>query len=298
MLAEQRRGPPDRARRRAELHRDAERRRPCPPPGAPSRPPSRAPACAGRRRPARSRGSARRDARLEQRSTQSSVSRAASADSSSATSSGRFAIRVGVGREARVVGQVRPADRRAQPLPQLLVVAADGDVAVARAQRLVGRGEPVRGAERLRAPGRSPTAPRSPRSRARARPRTATCRSAARGRCARARASAHRMPIAQNSPAERSETGTPHLTGLPPGSPVTLMTPDSALRDQVEARPLRVRAGLPEARDRGVDQPRVERAQRLVVGARAAPRRPAGSSPARRRRSRPAGGGSRDRRRP
>ncbi len=31
--------------------------------------------------------------------------------------------------------------------------------------------------------------------------------------------------MAQNSPAERSETGTPHLTGLPSGSPVTLITP-------------------------------------------------------------------------
>ena len=36
------------------------------------------------------------------------------------------------------------------------------------------------------------------------------------------------MPIAQNSPAVRSDTGTPHLTGLPSGSPVTLMIPDAA----------------------------------------------------------------------
>ena len=40
-------------------------------------------------------------------------------------------------------------------------------------------------------------------------------------------ASADRMPTAQNSPADRSETGTPHLTGLPSGSPVTLITPDA-----------------------------------------------------------------------
>ena len=36
------------------------------------------------------------------------------------------------------------------------------------------------------------------------------------------------MPIAQNRPALRSETGTPHLTGLPSGSPVTLMIPEAA----------------------------------------------------------------------
>ena len=39
--------------------------------------------------------------------------------------------------------------------------------------------------------------------------------------------SAERIPTAQNSPAERSPIGIPHLTGSPPGSPVTLITPES-----------------------------------------------------------------------
>ena len=39
--------------------------------------------------------------------------------------------------------------------------------------------------------------------------------------------SADRIATAQNSPAERSPIGIPDLTGLPSGSPVTLMTPDS-----------------------------------------------------------------------
>ena len=38
---------------------------------------------------------------------------------------------------------------------------------------------------------------------------------------------AERIATAQNSPADRSEIGIPHLTGSPPGSPVTLITPDS-----------------------------------------------------------------------
>jgi hypothetical protein len=37
---------------------------------------------------------------------------------------------------------------------------------------------------------------------------------------------AERIATAQNNPAERSLIGIPHLTGSPPGSPVTLMTPD------------------------------------------------------------------------
>jgi hypothetical protein len=37
---------------------------------------------------------------------------------------------------------------------------------------------------------------------------------------------AERIATAQNSPAERSLIGMPHLTGFPPGSPVTLITPD------------------------------------------------------------------------
>ncbi len=37
-----------------------------------------------------------------------------------------------------------------------------------------------------------------------------------------------RMPTAQYSPADRSATGTPHLAGSPPLSPVTLISPDIA----------------------------------------------------------------------
>ena len=104
VLAQQRGGAPDRARRGAELDGDAEARARCRLRGAPSPPPCHVRGCGGRRPPARSRGSGRRARRPRAaRRPSARSSRAAIAGSSSATSAGPVGHAVGVGGEARVV---------------------------------------------------------------------------------------------------------------------------------------------------------------------------------------------------
>ncbi len=116
-------------------------------------------------------------------------------------------------------------------------------------------------------PHRSPSTPWTPRPTSPAPTRTAMSRRTG-PRPSRARAwTAATMPKAQNMPAPRSPTGSPHFTGAPPGVPVMLMTPGHRLGDQVVPGPVGVRAGLAEAGDAGVDQPRVEPGEGLVVDA-------------------------------
>jgi hypothetical protein len=57
--------------------------------------------------------------------------------------------------------------------------------------------------------------------------------------------------------------------GTAPGFARDRAQPAHALHDLVEARASRVRAGLAEARDAGQDDPRIDRAQRLVAQAQA-----------------------------
>ena len=224
----------------------------------------------------RSRGSGRRGRPLRAaRRPSRRVSRAASAASSSATSSGRLRHAVGVVGEARVVD----AAPRARS-PRTAAATASGCCRRRRCGRRAcaapGRARRCRCAEPSGC-GALPVAHSSAVSQIESAKRALEQRGvdplALAGALARVQRAQDADRAEQAGRAGR-RPGTPHLTGLPSGSPVTLITPDGALGDQVEARPLRVRAGLPEAGDRGVDQARVERAQRLVVGARAAPRRP------------------------
>ena len=77
------------------------------------------------------------------------------------------------------------------------------------------------------------------------------------------------MPIAANRPAQRSATGMPTRTGPLARQAGDRHQPAHALRDLVEARPVRVRPVLPEARDAGIDEPRIDRGERLVIDAEA-----------------------------
>ena len=234
--------------------------------GAPSPPPSHAPACAGRRRPRRSRGSGR-PARPPRAALDPIVGVArGQRASSSATSAGRLAIRSALVAKRGSSGSSGAPDRRAQALPQLLVVAADVDVPVAGAQRLVGRGQAVRRAERLR---RAPVDHSSAVSQidsasAPSHSEVSICwPSPVRSRACSAREDADGAEQAGRQVGDRDAALDRVAAGLA-GDAHHARQP---LRDQVEAGPLRVRAGLAEAGDRGVDQPRVDRAQRLVVGA-------------------------------
>ena len=93
-------------------------------------------------------------------------------------------------------------------------------------------------------------------------------------------------------PVIRSTIGTPTFCGPPPGwpssSPVTLISPPMRLDQEVVGRLVAPRAGLAEAGDRAVDQPRIDRAQRRRRRGRSASACRPCSSPARCRPARPA----------
>ena len=192
-------------------------------------------------------------------------------------------MRVVVGGEAGVLDQVLAADRVAQALPQPLVVAAHGDVAVAGAQRLVGRGQPVRGAERPgHAPGRPQLGGLPDRQRERAlEQRRVDALPAARPL---ARGEAERIADGAEQAGGEVADRDAALDGVAARLAGDAHHAGEALGDQVVAGPHGVRAGLPEARDARVDQARVERARASRSRRPAARRRRAGSSPPPRRR--------------
>ena len=241
VLAEQRRGAADRAGRVGELHRDAER---------PDRPldrvlerdlhlarlrvrvvedlrvvvdrPARDAALDQRRHPLV--GAARGERGLELGDQLGDVGHA-----------------VVVGGEARVVDQLGAADRRAQPLEQRLVVAADRDVAVARAQRLVGRRQPVRGAELARHAAGRPQLRRLPdRQRERALEQRGVDVLAAAGALARVQRREDRDGAEQ--PGRQVADRDPALDRVAVGLAGDAHHARQPLGDQVVARPLRVRA--------------------------------------------------------
>ena len=77
--------------------------------------------------------------------------------------------------------------------------------------------------------------------------------------------SAARMPQAAKRPAPRSVSGTPTFTGGRIRLAGHRHQPGHALRHQVEPALVRRRAGLAVARDRGVDDARVQGVQRAVI---------------------------------
>ena len=94
------------------------------------------------------------------------------------------------------------------------------------------------------------------------------------GRAIRGRraSSAARTATAPWSPAMTSAIATPTFVGPPPSSsaaPVIDISPDTAWIDEVVARPVGVGAGRAVARDREMDETRVDRRQLLVAEAQA-----------------------------
>lgn len=70
-----------------------------------------------------------------------------------------------------------------------------------------------------------------------------------------------------HSPAAKSASGMPHLTGAPSGSPVMLYDAAHCLNGQIEAAFLRARTGLPIRGNRAIDDARLERTNVVVTEA-------------------------------
>ena len=186
VLPQQGRRAADRARRVGQLRRDAERADRALDRVLDGRPPSRAPGCARRRTPARSRGSARTGRRPRPARRPTHPWTVPRGPLRARRPGRRRCPSVRRSSQSARRRQLVAADHGAQALEQRLRVAADRDVAVGGAQRLVGRGRRCAEPSWL-ARGRSPTARPTPTPTSPARPRTATCRWTGRGRCARAR---------------------------------------------------------------------------------------------------------------
>ena len=189
--------------------------------------------------------------------------------SSSSISAARFASRSATVGKARVV-RTAPAARAAAHscAPQLVAVRAHHEIAVRRGHRLVRRASSVGGAERLAA--RLPVPQYSEMS------QTENAIAASNSDpstywpwpvfCA-PDVGAHRIAYTANSAQPMSATGTPAFHRRAAGIAGDAHHARHRLRHQVEAGPLGPRPGLAEAGDAGVDQPRIDRLQRLVVDA-------------------------------
>src|SRR6267142_2480706 len=170
--------------------------------------------------------------------------------------------------EARVAHEVTEAEQRAEAREEVVVGGADGEVAVAGAEGLVGRVEPVRGAEAARHLAGEPVLRRFPRGERQAGLEQRGVHAlAAAGHAPRA----HRAEDADEREEPRAEIRDRHADLHRRAALAAGGAHDAAhaLRDQVIAAARGVRARLPVAGDRAVDQPRVERRQRLVVHAEA-----------------------------
>ena len=154
-----------------------------------------------------------------------------------------------VGREARVGGELLAPDHRAQLLPLALRVPGHGEVPVARAQRLVGRRDPVRRAELVRRAAGRPQLGRLP---DRERERALEQRRVDHLPAARALAGGERGedPDGAEQPGGEVADRDAALDRVAVGLAGHAHHPGQPLGDQVVARPLRVRPGLPEAGDR------------------------------------------------
>ena len=163
------------------------------------------------------------------------------------------------GVEARVRDQVREIEQRREARPEVVLGGADGEVPVARAERLVRRVQPVRGAESARDLARVPVLRGLPLAQR------------------HARLEERRVDeLAAAGDAPGPERGQDADDGEEAGAEVRDRHPDldgraavtargahdsaHALRDEIVAAAIGVRARLAEARDRAVDQPRIDRA--------------------------------------
>ena len=164
--------------------------------------------------------------------------------------------------EARVVAKVRPSDRAAQSLEELVVVRADVEVAVRRAHGLIRRGEPMRGAEWPGGLTRHPVLGGLPCGE---RHRGLEERGVDELPESRALAVFERAqnPVGGEEPG--AEVGQRHAgLGRRVLVPGHADDPAHALGDQVIAAARRVRPRAAEPAHRAIDEPRVHRGERLV----------------------------------
>ena len=173
---------------------------------------------------------------------------------------------VGVGAIARIVGQLRTPDDGAEHLPELLAAHGQRQVARARAEGLVGQERLVGGAHRLGEPAVGQvTADHG----AEQRELSLEHRDVDGLAVARSLAGAKREEDAERRVHARRHVrdGHPAAHAVPARLAGHTDHPALRLEDQVERRPVAVRAVLAEPGDRAVDDPLIARPRRLVAEA-------------------------------
>jgi hypothetical protein len=160
------------------------------------------------------------------------------------------------GVEARVGDEVREPQQRGEPRPEVVVGGADGDVAVARPERLVRSVQAMRGAEPARDLARVPVLRRLPLAqRHGGLERRGVDTLAASGAVTRAQ----RRQDADDGEQRGAEVGDrhAHLHGLAAVGAGRAHDPAHRLRHEIAPLAPRVRATGAEGRDRTGDEPRV-----------------------------------------
>ena len=170
------------------------------------------------------------------------------------------------GGKARVIHEAVEPEDAAEARPEPAVRRAHGEAAVARAKGLVrgveavGRAEPARDLSRIPVLGRLPRRERQPRLEERGVHELPAPRHAPRP---------ERAEDAEDAEEARAQVGDrhAHLHRWAVGTARRAHDAAHALGNEVVAAAVRVGPGLPEARDRTVDEPRIDLPQRLVVDA-------------------------------
>ena len=163
------------------------------------------------------------------------------------------------GVEARVRDQVREIEQRREARPEVVLGGADGEVPVARAERLVRRVQPVRGAESPRDLARVPVLGGLPLAQRHARLEERRVDELAAAGDVPGTERGQDADDGEEAGAEVRDRH-PDLDGRAAVAARGAHDPAHALRDEIVAAAIGVRARLAEARDRAVDQPRIDRA--------------------------------------